>query len=297
MLTHLDFLLNTQKDELNRLIRRITDLIIPEKIICYGIRSSFYRNWSCFQEYSEELHPIFDLLVITAKDEVREDHVMVQMVEQFSSPAITLTCITHKLPTVNSQIEAAHPFFCSLYEKGVRLYEKNSQPLSTPPPSYRNVPTKKLAETYWSRSYGLAKKFWQVALDSVAKGSQELTVFLLHQCVEHTCIALIRVFTGYRTNTHNLSRLLTFVENFSEKLLSAFPGITKEEKELFSILLRGYSDPRYQDMYEVAPEKVGILIERVKELQESAEALYEGRIAMYSQVLDTVLPMLNTPKT
>ncbi len=46
-------------------------------------------------------------------------------------------------------------------------------------------------------------------------------------------------------------------------------------------------------MYEVAPDKVAILVERVKELQESAESLYEGRIAMYSQVLETVLPMFN----
>jgi len=213
MLTHLDFLLNTQKEELNRLIKRITDLIIPEKVICYGVRTSFYRNWSCIQQHTEELYPTFDLLVITAKDEEREDHVTVQMVEQFSTPTITITCIAHRLPTVNSQIEAAHPFFCSLYEKGLRLYEKNDRPLSTPPPSYRNVPTKELAETYWSRWYGLAKNFWQVALESLAKGSHEITVFLLHQCVEHTCIALIRVFTGYHTNTHNLSRLLTFIEN------------------------------------------------------------------------------------
>lgn len=164
------------------------------------------------------------------------------------------------------------------------------------PASYKNVPTKQVAEAYWSRWYGLAKRFWQVASDSLPSGRQDLTVFLLHQSVEHTCIALIRVFTGYRTNTHNLSRLLTFVENFSELLISAFPGITREEQELFSILLRGYSDPRYKDMYEVSTDKVAILVERVKELQETAEALYEGRIAMYSEVLETPLPLFTQDK-
>jgi HEPN domain-containing protein len=37
-------------------------------------------------------------------------------------------------------------------------------------------------------------------------GRPDVTTFMLHQAVEHTCSAPIRVFTGYRPNAHNLTQ-------------------------------------------------------------------------------------------
>jgi HEPN domain-containing protein len=145
------------------------------------------------------------------------------------------------------------------------------------------------AQAHWSRWYGLGQYFLKGAADSLTYGRPDLTLFMLHQAVEHTCIALIRVFTGYRPNTHNLSRLLAIIENFSAMLMAIFPCITKEEKELFKILQKAYSDSRYKEEYNISLDKVTLLTDRVRELQIIAESLYTDRIASYGES-NTAIP-------
>ena len=53
---------------LAQLIQKIAAAINPDKILCYGYRTSTYQDWSCFAEcndYQETVKPTFDLLVVT----------------------------------------------------------------------------------------------------------------------------------------------------------------------------------------------------------------------------------------
>jgi HEPN domain-containing protein len=102
---------------------------------------------------------------------------------------------------------------------------------------------------------------------------------MLHQAVEHTCGALIRIFTGYRPNTHNLTRLLMMVESFTRHLHAVFPCMTREEKEIYAILQRGYLDARYKEDYTVPPAILQLLIERVGQLQTIAAGLYNEKLS------------------
>ncbi len=65
--------------------------------------------------------------------------------------------------------------------------------------------------------------------------------------------------------------------------MCVFPCITKEEKELFKILQKAYSDSRYKDVYDISADKVAVLTERVKELQAIAKSLYKDKIGTYSE--------------
>src|SRR5581483_3908369 len=100
------------------------------------------------------------------------------------------------------------------------------------------------------------------------------TLFLLHQAMEQACVALVRFFTGYEPNTHNLPRLLTMTEAFSHAPRSIFPGTTKEEVSLLALLNRAYYDSRYKETFTPALDKVEILRERVKAFLAVADTLH-----------------------
>jgi len=297
MRTTIANLSKSQHEQLALLIQRIAGAIQPEKIICYGCRVITSLDWGCFLDsdpYCEHSKLAFDFLLITADDEKRAFHEIIQIAEQQCGPHITVSSVTHKLTAVNEAIGAGSYFFCSLLNKGVLLYDNSCIPLL--PIQHEEAclfPISKV-EAIWDRWYAMAKRFYLLALHSLACEWSDQSVFLLHQAVEHTCIALIRVFTGYRSNTHNLSRLLAMTENFSAIPSGIFPRLTTEETTIFNHLLNGYADPRYKDEYCITTETILILIRRVGQLQDAAEKLYLDGVGRYNKNVGISFPITNS---
>jgi HEPN domain-containing protein len=278
------YLTEFQQAQLGPFIQQIIETIQPEMIICYGIRSNLYKKWGCFLEhddFQETPHLILDLLIIVGPNEKRPLHDITDKAEHNNLPHLILSCLTHKLNSVNDALENGHPFFSTLYHKGVLLYDSGRVQLSVPEkPELKPIPLH-LAEANWQRWHGLAKTFLQSAISSMPYDRPDLTVFLLHQAVEHTCIALIRVFTGYRPNTHNLTRLFAMIENFSQMLKDSFSSVTPEERDLLNTLVKGYTDTRYKDDYLVEQEKISQLVARIKRMHSIAESIYDTHVRTY----------------
>jgi len=280
----IEFLPESQQALLEEIIRKIAAAVHPEKIICYGIRSSRLQEWGCFLDKEgpgENTRLCFDLLIIADAARGQSEQDISQVAEQRAEPMAEVCCITHKIHAVNSALTEGNPFFCALYYKGIFLYDAGRTALVGPAQPDSLFLKRHIVETYWSRWYGLALNFYKGANESLVSGRADITVFMLHQATEHTCGALIRVFTGYRPNTHNLTRLLTITESFTNKLTAVFPCNTKEEEELYAILQHGYSDARYKDVYEVPAATLAILMGRVQKLQDIAATLYTDRLAFY----------------
>ncbi|MFF5384320.1 hypothetical protein, partial [Pedobacter suwonensis] len=82
------------------------------------------------------------------------------------------------------------------------------------------------------------------------------------QVTEQTCIALIKINTGYLAEFHNLHRLLRLCECFSEKPYHLFLSNAEDER-LFGILLKSYSATRYNDNFTVTKEDSEHLYKKV----------------------------------
>jgi HEPN domain-containing protein len=136
---------------------------------------------------------------------------------------------------------------------------------------------KKFVEDSWNRRFGLSGRFLKTANYCFENGWNEQTIFDLHQSVEHACVAIIRAYTGFRPTTHNLSRLLDLICNFSQELVTLFPRQTKEETDLFNTLNRAYSEARYNEKYTVSTEATKILLGRVTKLLDLAEKFYDRK--------------------
>ncbi|MDR3712610.1 MAG: HEPN domain-containing protein [Puia sp.] len=270
---------------LAEVVQKIVLAVQPEKIICYGLRSVHYQDWGCFLDEgimrnSSRLK--LDLLIIAPVTRGQLEQDISFAAEQQCKILADVHCITHKVHSVNDNLIKGNPFFSSLYNKGLLVYDSGQTELETPFEMAGATVERHIIQAIWSRWYGLAQHFYKSAVDSQDFERPDLTAFMLHQAMEHTCGALIRVFTGYRPNTHNLSRLLMMVENFTDQLTKLFPKSTKEEEAIYAVLQHGYLDARYKDEYIVPTGVLNILIQRVQEAQTIAAILYQEKLSLYS---------------
>ncbi len=270
---------------LAEVVQKIVTAVQPEKIICYGLRSVHYQDWGCFLDEGimrDTSRLKLDLLIIAPVTKGQLEQDISFAAEQQCKSLADVHCITHKVHSVNENLTKGNPFFCTLCNKGWLIYDSGQTGLETPVSMVEPMLDRYILEAIWRRWYGLAQHFYKSAVDSQDFERPDLTAFMLHQAMEHTCGALIRIFTGYRPNTHNLSRLLMMVENFTDQLSKLFPKSTKEEEAIYAVLQHGYLDARYKDEYIVPTGILDVLIQRVQEAQTIAAILYQEKLSLYS---------------
>ena len=286
---------------LAQLIPKIAAAIHPDKILCYGYRTSTYQDWSCFTEgndYQETVKPTFDLLVVTNDGNKLADHEILQKIDLVvASQDCEITAIVQSLDSVNELIAKNSRFLTTLYQKAVLVYNAGNNSLINPPEALSYEETKTKLETTWSKCFRTAEKFYKTACYCLDNGWNEKAMFDLHQATQHTCMALLRVFTGYRSTTHNLSRLLALIENFSFVPSTIFPCSTDQETALFNLLNKAYSDARYKEDYSVPTETANLLKKRVKQLLLVAEKLYDKKITALQKNQTTTFPLTATTTT
>lgn len=268
-----------QYEQLREIIAVIVKVIHPEKIICYGARTKSLETWGCFIHTTEpQIHTVFDLLIITRKNEKKNSHEILDRIGYCNTAVITIIALVHNITAVNAALKNRNAFFITLYKTGVLLYDNNDVPLFTSFEKPDETDQILKSMTQWNKWFCQGQQFLKGASYFSSAGWNDLSVFMLHQAVEHTCIALVGACTGYRPATHNLGRLLAMTENFSPHLSAVFPKNTREEMDLFNTLAKAYSDARYSEGFKARSETVIVLIERVTALQCQSEKLYRNKL-------------------
>lgn len=265
-----------QSTALNETISQIAKETKAEMILCYGVRTNHNFVWSSFLQATDEVRSMeCDLVILTQEQEKRKRDELCEAATKYNSAALKFTVLVHGIEAVNVELKRGHHFFSILLQKGMVLFNNQSFSLNVS----RSIPLSVLSvEKYWTKRYDLANHFYQGATHALSQGWNDQAVFMLHQAVEHTCTALIKIYLGYKASTHKLSRLLSMVENFSLYSITAFPRITQDEIRLFNVLERAYSDSRYDNKYSVSTETVNALKMEVEEFLQIALSLVIRKI-------------------
>lgn len=275
MIKAIPYITEDQSGALNSLIGKITEEINAEKIICFGSRTTHNLIWSSFLEAADEVSSIeCDLLILTNEKAKAKRDEFLNIVMKENTPALKFTVLVHGIEAVNEALRKGSYFFSTVLQKGVLLFDSEAISLNT-----SKVITQSASEleVYWRRRHRLSSNFLNGATHALEQGWNDQAMFLLHQAVEHTCTTLIKVYLGYKTSTHKLSKLLSLVENFSLYSITMFPRITKDEVRLFNLLEKAYSDSRYDDKYAVSMETANALKTEVDDFMKMAEQLFERK--------------------
>lgn len=263
------------RSQIDLLVSRIVNATSTAKILCFGIRRRDFNSWSCFLEHREkESEFAFDLLVVTTAHEKRQRFEVLDAIEtSLAGTGVKTTVCVHSNEAVCQAIENGSLFFTTVCRSGMLLYQ---DPLRAETWTVDSAVHEDLYDRSgdWTRSYRLGGNFLRGALHFCSLGAGSIAAFMLHQAVEHTCIALTQLVMGYRLSTHNLRRLLGMTGNFTDIGCLKFPCNTAEEAALFFALSRAYSDVRYKEGFYVTEANARILAERVKGFYEEADKIF-----------------------
>lgn len=272
---------------LQETISRVADAIKPEAIICYGYRQTSREVWSAFKQgFTPDTCFHFDILVVTRQDEKYKDHEVLDKISQLNTESIQFIPVIHSNKAVNEALQQGSRFFSTVCLKGILLYGDK------PEVGYIGKTSCEYDESHWVHHFGLSQQFLTGAEYYLSNTQPSLSVFMLHQAVEHACIAILHVCLGYRSTTHNLNRLLSLTENISPQLSDLFSQRTETEKELFKTLVHAYGDVRYRQSFTIPFDQAKILVERVKELISAAERICQEstkRIETVNEIIDQAL--------
>ncbi|MDN3551579.1 HEPN domain-containing protein [Mucilaginibacter aquaedulcis] len=214
------------------------------------------------------------LLIIVDDREKRPDHEIVKKIEDNCGHLINVYAIVHKSGAFIKAIGEGDRFFNNALLNNKICYQSADIILPELKPRDQ-VDLKTTIEGYWRRWGCQGKDFWNAALNAHHDDNNNLAVFLMHQSVESTLNAIIRIILGYRLTIHNLKKLLGLTLLFTDDLINVFDSSSIEDVQLLTLLQDGYSAARYKEDFNTESKAVKALLDKTDKIVRLAENCYE----------------------
>lgn len=186
--------------------------------------------------------------------------------------------IVHSLADVADQLARGRYFFVDIVRDGVVLFEKPGHLLALPEPPAGDAALAEARAHYDHWIPGAARRL-RVADLTIADGLTSEAAFELHQAAEQLYNGLLLVVTLYTPKSHNLVRLRGLTEGIAPELADVWPGRTKFERRCFELLRAAYVKARYSPRFEVTPDELAWMRERVELLRARVVTVCEARLA------------------
>lgn len=227
----------------------------------------------------------FDLLVVVSDEEFVDFEYWEGAEKRFSElgavhpfrPKPSL--IVHSLQDVNDQLSRGRYFFMDILREGIVLYEAEGHPFARPQPLAPEVEHEE-AQGYFEYWFPSAEYFLRLANYSIADKQLSHAAFNMHQAVERLYCCTLLVLSLYTPKLHDIKKLGEYCEPFDPRFKEIWPRDTKLARRSFERLRRAYVDARYSIHYEITPEELTWIGERIAVLQEIVRQVCEERLAI-----------------
>ncbi|NTE02112.1 HEPN domain-containing protein [Agrobacterium tumefaciens] len=256
-------------------IQQLAQKFEPLQIFSFSQNSYTHHSQGCFNNNQSYFKCNHCLLVVT-ETATRIDYEMQDFANSYDQHG-TITIICHGRQSVMDAVQQNSRFFISVLTYGKQLYSKNGLLNNDPISAF--IPTKGAIKAirHYEHRIPMADGFLMCASKCLEKEQFEICAFMLNQAVEQACICLLRVYIAYRSQFHNLYRLLRLCTCFSEQPFQLFLS-TPEDERLFEIMAKSYSGSRYKDDFSVSRQDVAHLYQRVASFLLLAKAMCNEKI-------------------
>ncbi|MDQ0639285.1 HEPN domain-containing protein [Pedobacter sp. W3I1] len=260
--------------------QRLAQKFVPLQIFSFSQNSYTYHSQGCFNDNQSHFKCDYCLLVVT-ETATRIDYEMQDFANSYYQHG-TITVISHGRQSVMEAVQQNSRFFIGVLTYGKLLYSKDGLLDGDLIPSY--IPGKGAIKAlkHYEHHIPLADGFLMCASECLEKEQFGICAFMLHQAVEQTCICLVRVHIAYRSEFHNLYRLLRLCTCFSERPYQLFLS-TSEDERLFDIMAKSYSGSRYKDDFTVSRQDAERLYQRVASFLLSAKGMCNEKIELLAK--------------
>ncbi|WP_431291649.1 HEPN domain-containing protein [Pedobacter sp. P26] len=261
-------------------IHRLAQKFEPLQIFNFSLNRYTHNSQGCFNDNQSHFSCDYCLLVVT-ETATRIDYEMQDFANTYYQHG-TITVICHGRQSVMDAVQQNSRFFIGVLTYGKLLYSKDGLLDSDPISAF--IPTNGAIKAirHYEHRIPLADGFLMCASECLEKEQFGICAFMLHQAVEQTCICLVRVNIAYRSEFHNLYRLLRLCTCFSEKPFQLFLS-TPEDERLFDVMAKSYSGSRYKDDFTVCREDAERLYQRVASFLLLAKAMCSEKIELLAK--------------
>lgn len=265
----------SQQERFPNFVKELAERFTALHILKFGEISSSKRTCSSFllEQNTTKFH--YHLLMVI-EGTTRIEHAVQDYVNsRFNHAKITI--LVHSHESVQTAIKANNRFFINVFNTSIQLYSHDGTLNMFPKYALDKRLSLEKAQKHLYHRIPMAQGFLDGAGECYRKEKFNVCVFMLHQAVEQSCIAMIRVFMAYRSDIHHLGRLLDICACFSEKPRELLLGVP-ENRRLFEKLMNSYSHARYKDDFDVEIDDADRLYNLVNDFLVLARALCEKKI-------------------
>lgn len=248
----------------------------PLQIFCFSKRFVTEEAIGCFIDNSISYKGHYCLLMVTETN-TRMDHEVQDYCNGMYEDG-TVTIICHGQEAIAEAIQKNSRFFITVYSLGELIYSYDGITLRnlTKRIDFSNASSK--ANKHFNHRLTLAEGFLTGAKECLSNRQFNVCTFMLHQVVEQCCIGLIRVHLGYRSEVHNLNRLLRLCNSFSDVPYNMFLTGQQLADGLFDILVKSYSQARYGNSFLVGEIDAQCLFEKISVFVDSTKKMCQQKI-------------------
>jgi uncharacterized protein len=188
----------------------------------------------------------------------------------------------HSLDDVNEKLRLGRYFFIDAVRDGIMLFEEEGHSFATPQPLSASEALQETRD-YFEEWFEGAAGFLDTSGYAQSKGRLNEAAFLLHQAAERAYHCFILTTTLYSPKTHQLNRLRRMAEDMDPRFKTIWPNTLKSERRAYALLHDAYVKARYSRAYQILPEQLNWLGERVKLLLALVETAGRERLATLEQ--------------
>ena len=188
--------------------------------------------------------------------------------------------INYGIDDFNYALTKAHYFETEIKRDGVILYDSGTYKLARRHKlDYTEIRDR--AQKYFDDKFDRAIDFLDGVKFYYDTNRYLMASFHLHQSTENLLRTIPMVFILYGHKSHDLSELMNAAKKHTTEIFEVFPRDTAEERRLFDLLQRSYTESRYNPDFEITKEDIDALIPKVEQLRDIVEKVCRERIAFY----------------
>lgn len=251
---------------------RLTSIIVevakPDMIFLLG--GSLHRRRSesifCTTAPTSQHTADYFLLILMKDLSNKEIHEWQDKIEQHCKAEMLVTTIVLQTSTFKEWLKANHPFALTVWQSMVPVYDAGNLSLTTSIDSTQIVDQKDLEKQY-TEGLNKSKEFLAGAELFRLREQNKMAAFMLHQSAEQALRTMMKIGTGFHSNTHSIDRLIRYASLVSYQLPDVLPQKTDQDKRLFNLLQQAYIDTRYKEDYKICTLELLSLTEKVEWIQ------------------------------
>ena len=285
------YLPKDKQEELNFLVKEILKrLPQTEFIILYGsyARGNYVRRSLRIEDGGIPTVKIsdYDIYVVTSDFNSKKAETVLDNVEDlfFAGKEFDrdtpVQFINDDIKLLNKYLKEGRYFYTQIKQEGIVLYNSGKYKLARRR-KLNFVEIKEQAQKYFDEKLNEANEFLIDTINAYNRKNYKRASFYLHQACENYYYAIRLTFTLRNNKQHNLSKLSSSTNRYSDDLKTVFSQDTPEEKQLFILLKAAYVEARYNPHFMVTKEDIDALIPKVELLRDITKQICEMKIKEY----------------